>query len=541
MSRTNRRWCALAALLGLAGCKKDEPEKQPEQEHLGPGEACDPEAVPIEESTTSDGDEDPPPICSTGLACEPLADNSGYVCGAAFALHGRVTDALDGTAIAGALIAALDDTGAPVTDVVASDSCGDYELPISIRRNADGSFAEMPIWTLFVAAKDYQPFPAGPRPALPVDFADAVEDPDGAPSDSDGDDEEEMTYVGTIIENAATNVALIPLGAEAGGVTVSGGIAGEVGAGTLVVAEGGPVPAPYGIADASGHFTIFNVPTGAIEIRGYRSGLELAPAAITIGGGDIADVALGVTSSDPATLGTVTGGFNIVNAPGGSVTSVVLVPSSVFNAALERGPVPVGLRDPPAPMSPNLSGTFTIPAVPAGTYKVLVAFENDALVRDPDAGIAGTAIQEVVLTAGQSVSPAESFKVTEALAIIGPGNDAPELVDSAMPTLTWADDSSEDGYDVIVYDALGTAVWETEIAGASGGSNVDLVYAGDALVTGMYYQFRVTSWRTTGGGGEKLYISRTEDLRGVFFTGEAPPAPECEAMDTTGGSSSSGG
>ena len=64
-------------------------------------------------------------------------------------------------------------------------------------------------------------------------------------------------------------------------------------------------------------------------------------------------------------------------------------------------------------------------------------------------------------------------------------------------------------------------------------------YGGDALVTGMYYQFRVTSWREPPSG--RLYISRTEDLRGVFYTGEAPPAPVCEAMDTTGGSSSSGG
>ena len=424
--------------------------------------------MPIEQSTTTSADETPPPVCSLGLACDPLADGSGYVCGTAFAIQGRVSDSLSGEAIAGALVTALDQTGSPVTDVVASDSCGDYDLPIAIRRNADGSFAEMPIWTLFVAAKDYQPFPAGPRPPcrrLRGRDARSRRAPSAyrRRSDSGG-----MIYVDTIVENAATNVALIPLGAGAGGVTLSGGIAGEVGAGTLIVAEGGAVPSPYGIADASGHFTVFNVPAGAITLRGYRSGLELTPSNVSVAAVDIADIELGVASSDPATLGSVDGSLNIVNAQGGSMTSVVLVPSSVFNADLERGPVPVGLRDPPAPMPPDVTSAFAITAVPAGTYKVLVAFENDFLVRDPDAGIAGTAIQEIVLAPGQSVTPAESFKVTEALAIVGPGNDAPELVDSATPTLTWADDSSEDGYDLVVYDAIGNQVWTTEVPGVNG-------------------------------------------------------------------------
>ena len=93
----------------------------------------------------------------------------------------------------------------------------------------------------------------------------------------------------------------------------------------------------------------------------------------------------------------------------------------------------------------------------------------------------------------------------------------------------------QDGYDVVVYDALGTLVWETELAGVSGTDNVELAYAGPALVSGMYYQFRVTSWREVQG--KRLYIARTEDLRGVFFTGEAPPQTECvaEEPEPTGG------
>jgi len=82
---------------------------------------------------------------------------------------------------------------------------------------------------------------------------------------------------------------------------------------------------------------------------------------------------------------------------------------------------------------------------------------------------------------------------------------------------------------------------ETTIAGVSGSEQVELPYAGPALEPGMYYQFRATSWRETGGGGERLYISRTEDLRGVFVTGEAEPAAMCEHTGGADSGGSSGG
>jgi hypothetical protein len=526
-------------LLASWACKKEEPPP-PEQETLDQGEACDPNAEPVPEGGTTGGD-DPPPICAPGLSCAPVADSDEYVCGAALEIRGRVTDSTTGEPIAGALVAALNETGEPVTDVVSTDSCGDYELPVTVRRNPDGTFAETLKWTLSVSARDYQAFPSGLRPAFPVDMADAVPNPEGPEDDTegDGDTSGDMTYTKDIIDNAATHVALIPLGAEAGGVTVAGHVGAEDQgtAGTLVVAEGAATPAPYGIADLSGAYTIFNVPTGAVTIRGYRRGVEVTPASIDVGAEDLVDVDLAVTSTDPATLGVVSGSLNIVNAPGGSVTSVVLVPASVFNVLLERGPVPLALRDPPPPAVPDVSGAFTIDGVPSGTYKVLVAFENDFLVRDPDTGIAGTVIQEVTLDVGQMVTVADAFKVTEALAITGPGNEAPEAVE-AMPTLIWADDSSEDGYDVIVFDALGNIVWETEVAGVSGSETVELPYGGPALVAGMYYQFRVTAWRDVQG--EKLNTSRTEDLRGVFVHGEAPPVEECVAEEGTGGADSTG-
>src|SRR5439155_1171747 len=103
----------------------------------------------------------------------------------------------------------------------------------------------------------------------------------------------------------------------------------------------------------------------------------------------------------------------------------------------------------------NVSGAFTIDNVPEGTYKVLAAFENDGLVRDPDPNIAGTQIVTVKMPSpGMDVALGSSFKITEALQVFGPGAGDPEAVLTA-PTLRWADDSSEDFYTVVVYNAYG--------------------------------------------------------------------------------------
>ena len=107
-----------------------------------------------------------------------------------------------------------------------------------------------------------------------------------------------------------------------------------------------------------------------------------------------------------------------------------------------------------------------------------------------------------------------SFKVTEHLEVMSPGAAGVELV-SGPVRFEWADDSSEDYYHLSLYTALGDLVWQDErVPGVSGSSTVRVDYAGPDLVSGMIYQFRVTSFRDRQQGPSA--ISRTEDLRGVF-------------------------
>src|SRR5690606_39174864 len=153
---------------------------------------------------------------------------------------------------------------------------------------------------------------------------------------------------------------------------------------------------------------------------------------------------------------------NIVNPGDGDDTSVVLIPKALFSEVFEFGPVPFGLRAPEPGVAPNVGGAWTIAGVPAGTYKVLAAYENDCLVRDPDTGIAGTEILEITVAVGDDITLQDGFKVTGALGVVGPGRDGPEQV-TGTPSFEFEDDSSEDNYEVVVHDALGNEIWRDDM------------------------------------------------------------------------------
>jgi hypothetical protein len=443
------------------------------------------------------------PLCAGGLTCAELVAG-GNACYPPMLARGKVFDSATAAGLEGAQVLALDDQGTGLTDVAITDAAGSYALDVPVPRGDDGAPIPDVIFTLRASARDYQSFPGGPRTALPIKSGEAMS--------GDG---------GWNIQTALTDIALIALPAEQHGLSsISGSVvADEQSGGVLVVAEDEGGAGLSAVTDRKGGFTIFNVPDGSYSVKGYAAGLQLDPASVDVSGADLSDVNL---ARSAAGLGTLAGNINIVNAPGEAATSVVLVVASTFNDTFVRGEVPRGLRT-PLSGPPSISGAFSIAGVPAGKYVVLAAFENDDLVRDPDPNISGTQIVTVNMPSpGEDVTLASSFKITEALPVIGPGAKEAEQVMSA-PTLTWGDDSSEDFYTVVVYNAYGDVVWclsddmmcdGPSISGISGTTEVSVPYAGP-LEPGMYYQFRATSWRAPGGTPGA--ISATEDLRGVFY------------------------
>lgn len=424
--------------------------------------------------------------CSDGQVCEKVeggAEATG--CFAPVTVEGRVVRADDPKqGIEGARVVGRDENGAVVSlRIAVSGADGAYSLRVPTPRKEDGTPA-VPALLLRADAAGFATFPSGLRVAIPVDVS-----------------QPEKTSAGYRVENDSTTVALDELADAAGLGSISGKVLAEGAAGTLVVAG-----SASGVADNDGSYVIFNVPAGETEVRGYAAGLSLEPASAVVEAGAEADgVDLAVSK---AALGAVNGSVSFVNASA-KTTSVVLVVASTFNEALKRGEVPRGLRAFP------VTGSYAFADVPAGDYVVLAAFENDDLVRDPDESIGGTAIQSVSVSG--SVMDVAGFKITGALAVVAPGADAPELLDGA-PRFEWADDSSEDGYEVTVLDTFGTEVWKNvDVPRVSGASSVTLDYAGPELSSG-YYQFRAVSWREEKkGSAARTYISATEDLKGVFI------------------------
>jgi hypothetical protein len=427
--------------------------------------------------------------CAAGQVCEQVTGGQG-ACFAPIEVRGRILDAADASPIADARVIALDVNGAAVSNVVLSAADGTYSLPVPAERSAMGAPVSTSV-TLRVDAAGYQTFPTAPRTALPIDLASAVQQ---------GEDQ--------VVMSTATDVALIAVSGGSG-ITLSGNVVADEPGGVLVVAEQGGHAVASGVSDVQGAFALFDVPAGMTHVAGYRSGLAVTPLDVTaVAPGTDGLMLVGTTNG----LGTVTGSVNLVNAPGASTTTVILVVESTFVETAARGEAPAGLR------AAGVTNAFTISDVPPGAYVVLAAFENDGLVRDPDMAIAGTAIQHITVPAsGGTIALSQSFKVTGALDVVSPGADGVEVVTSATPIFSWADDSSEDGYEVRVFDAFGNMVWEdTAVPSHSGSGAVTATYAGSALVAGMLYQFRATSWRTGHTGTARTYISATEDLRGVF-------------------------
>jgi hypothetical protein len=415
--------------------------------------------------------------CTAPQVCEEV-EGGDPSCFDPVTIEGRVQNALDQQGIPDARVLARDANDAVISRVAVTKPDGTYALVVPARRDAKGLPVKADL-TLRADASGYATFPEAPRIALPIDLSTAA----GAPPS---------------LKSAATDIALIPLENAAALGSVSGVVHAELPGGTLVIAGG-----VTGAADLDGAYTIFNVPAGEVTVNGYAAGLQLESAVATVVG-DKETTGVDLHEKGKATA-VVKGKVEIVNASGVSGTSVILVVEDTFNETAARGETPRGLRQ------ANVTGDFSISGVPDGKYMILAAFENDGLVRDPDTSIGGTEIVHITV-AGADVEVAESFKVTGAISVVSPGGTQLDEV-MGTPTFEWADDSSEDGYEVRLFDALGKKVWENlAVPRVTGSEAVSVTYDGEALTPGMIYQFRATSKK------DGVPISQTEDLKGVFIS-----------------------
>ena len=420
--------------------------------------------------------------CDAGLACQPVI-GSNSECLPPVIVAGQVFDLDTKAAIEGARVVARDVNNAAVSGVAISDAAGRYELSVPTPHNEDGTLAAYEV-LLRADANDYITFPSWPRVALPIDVATATGDP-------------------PLLETASTDIGLLALDDTTGLGSISGTVVADAPRGTLIVA-GGPVQGGAGvtgIADHDGTYTVFNVPVGSVTVRGYKAGLQLDSETAKVEDGLLTEN-VDLNAIGEATA-VVSGKVSMVNPGEGSATSIILAVDETFNNNIASGEAPPGLR------VGNVTGAWSIADVPDGNYVVLAAFENDFLVRDPDTSIGGTDLVRVTVS-GANIEIAEGFKVTGSLDVVSP--DGEEEV-SETPSFVWADDSGEDHYEVVVFDAFGHLVWEkTDVPGVSGDKEVTVAYGGPALEPGLLYQFRATSIKNSGSA-----LARTEDLRGVFL------------------------
>ncbi len=431
--------------------------------------------------------------CGEGLVCAAVQGEEKPACFGPLLLAGTVFDGLTKEPVDEAAIVVVDANGTPLTSVVRSGEDGGWSVAIASERKADGTPLSRSV-TLRVSAAGYEPFPTPPRVSIPVDLAAA----------------EEVAGPVFRLENAALDVHLTPL-PESGTdlFTLSGRVDAEAAGGILMVAVQDGAAVSRGFTDAGGFFLLFNVPAGTTEVTGFRQFLIVPSLTVEVGDPPPSELLL---TADSCTCATVSGSVSMVNAPGDAVTSVILAPEAAFDESSRRGEAPPGFR------AAEVTGAFAIDGIPPGKYVVLAAFENDGLVLDPDLSIAGTDIVHLAVAADQAaVEIGEPFKVTEALAVVRPGSDGPEEIDAAPVELEWADDSSEKGYVVRVYDSYGNLLHEDEeVPLVTGSETVSYTWTpAAALEDGMYYQFRAWSWKEDKKEG-RVYISSTEDLLGVF-------------------------
>jgi hypothetical protein len=435
---------------------------------------CDPAATPTG--------------CSGDYQCEAVDGADGGTPGRCFPpayLEVTVVDPTqDNRAVSGARVVAIDaDTYAAAAPAAVTGSNGVARIPVVWPRSSPDTTPSH-MFALRVSAAGYYDYPGTLRTAIPVSVQrDPLQ----------------------VLPAAETEVHLLPManapkGAITGNVLQSDGKTPA--RGVLVVAETNtePLVGYSAVSDAKGDFAIYNVESRAYVVSGLFAGMSFPQSSVSVSG---ATVQAKLVADATPQLASVTGQVSIVAAAGITATTVVLRVRSTHD-------VPPGLRV-------ATGGSFVIDGVPTGTYEAVAGWGIDGLVLDPDPNIAGTQVQEISVV-GQdppATFPLDgSFKVTDAVQILGPGVSVSAEPISGDPIFRWKKYPQADFYRLSLWDGMGTTPIWTFDAPATGAQSETVTYPGDPqLVDGQIYQWWVEAMSSTP---TERPLSHGEDQLGVF-------------------------
>ncbi|WP_238354291.1 MSCRAMM family protein [Fulvivirga marina] len=235
-------------------------------------------------------------------------------------------------------------------------------------------------------------------------------------------------------------------------ITNAGFISGKVAsggtgiAGVLVVAEdAGNKTAFSTVSDKDGNYSIYNVPQGGYQVKGYimNYSSNSVGASVTINT-ETPDVNVELTADAAGSLN-----------------------GAVKNIATDNKDVDVTLVHPitketiPGLSTKTVSLSYTLTNIPDGTYIARATYDNDERVMDPDR-IAKFGEPIVTFSGGNSLTL--TFDITGSITINTPTNEAtttqPVEITSTTPTFEWTAYSSTSDYVIEVMDiSTGTIVW----------------------------------------------------------------------------------
>lgn len=403
-------------------------------------------------------------------------------------ISGKVTDISSGAALAEVSIVIFNaSTNAPV-NTTTTNATGDYSVQV------DGGN-----YFLKFYKQAYSSVP--PTGIDPVSFEVIV----GQTS----------TQAAEMTANNLTNIGLIK-----GKVAV--GTTGQ--AGVLMVAEATGV-AYSGVSDKDGNYTIFNVPAGSYQVKGYQAEYSSTSVASSVTA-NVSTNDINVTLTKNATA-TVAGTFKVISGTTIDVTPANMDISLVHSITRETVP---GLSK-SLPYSPPISYSFS--NVPDGTYIIRATFANDYIVVDPDYitkfgdykvtvsnGTASPAAVEIVATGGVKLSSPTNLMTTTL-----------PVEATSTPTFQWASYPSTSDYVIEVTDAsTGKIVWGgfTNTDGAITknivipSSTTSIAYNSDQKATqaqltiGKTYRWRIYASKNAQNATGWTLISASEDQMGLI-------------------------